>query len=90
MLFGYHLGYGIFERCSAAIRHIMKQHAPNALMNYIDDLIYIGLPSKIHDSYQFLLSPGRFRSADESQQLIPPDTQANCLGILVNTITRTI
>ena len=25
-------------------------------MNYTDDLIYIGLPSKIHDSYYKLLS----------------------------------
>ena len=42
---------GIFERCSDAIRHIMSNLGHNALMNYIDDLIYIGLFSKIHDSY---------------------------------------
>ena len=54
--FGFRLRSGFFERCSDAIRFIMKQHNHNALLNYIDDLIYIGLPSTIHDSYQFLLS----------------------------------
>ena len=56
MPFGYQLGSGIFERCSDAIRYIMKQHGYPNLMNYIDDLIYIDLPSKIHSSYNFLLS----------------------------------
>ena len=56
MPFGYRLGSGIFERCSDAIRYIMKQHCHNALINYVDDLIYLGLPSQIHQSYQFLLS----------------------------------
>ena len=52
-LLGYRLGSAIFECYSDAIRYIIKIHGHNALMNYIDDLIYIGLPSKIHDSYQF-------------------------------------
>ena len=46
MPFGYQLGSGIFERCSDAIRYIMKQHGYPNLMNYIDDLIYNDLPSK--------------------------------------------
>ena len=54
--FGFRLGFGFFERCSDAIRYIMKCHGHNALINYIDNLIYIGLPSKIHESYAFLLS----------------------------------
>ena len=33
----------------------MKNFGHNALMNYIDDLIYIGLPSKIYNSYHKLL-----------------------------------
>ena len=32
------------------------KHDHNSLLNYIDDLIHMGLPSKIYDSYQFLLS----------------------------------
>ena len=47
MPFGYRLRSGIFERCSDAIRYIIKHGYPN-LLNYIDDLIYIDLPSKIH------------------------------------------
>ena len=34
----------------------MKNFGYNALMNYIDDLIYIGLLSKIHETYHKLLS----------------------------------
>ena len=41
MPFGYRLGSGIFERCSDAIRYIIKQHGHNAPMIYMDDLIYI-------------------------------------------------
>ena len=45
---------------------------------------YIGLPSKIHQSYQDL-------GLQVSQsKLIPLHTQVTCLGIVVNTITRTI
>ena len=48
MPFIYRLRSRLFERCSDAIRYIMKQHCHNTLLNYIDNLIYIGLPSKIH------------------------------------------
>ena len=57
LLFRFRVGSGSFEHCSDAIRFIMKKkHNHNALLNYIDDLIYIGLRSKIEDSFQFLLS----------------------------------
>ena len=60
-------------------------------MNYIDVLIYIGLSSKIHDSYQFLLSLLQDLGMQVSHsKLIPPDIEVTCFGILVNTITRTI
>ena len=54
--FGFKLGSGFFERCLDTIRFIMKEHNHNAFLNYIDDLIYIGLLSKIYESYTFLLS----------------------------------
>ena len=67
----------------------MKQHDHNALMNYIDDLIFIGLPSKIYQSYQFLLSLLKDLGLQVSQsKLIPPDTKVTCLGIVVNTIKK--
>ena len=89
--FGFRLGSGFFERCSDAIRYIMKCHGHNALLNYIDDLIYIGLPSKIHESYTFLLSLLQDLGLQVSQKkLIPPSTEVVCLGILINTVNKTI
>ena len=73
--FGFRLGSGFFERCSDAIRYIMKCHGHNALLNYIDDLIYIGLPSKIYDSYQFLLYLLQDLGLEVSKKkLLPPST----------------
>ena len=34
----------------------MTSHGHKGLFNYIDDLIYTGLPSEIHNFYQFLLN----------------------------------
>ena len=47
--FGFCHGPGLFERCSDAI---MKTQGHNSLKNYIENLIYVGLPSKIHESYK--------------------------------------
>ena len=89
--FGFRLGSGIFERCSDAIRYIMKNFGHNALMNYIDDLIYIGLPSKIYNSNYQLLSLLEQLGLEISQsKLVPPSTSVVCLGIQVNTVARTL
>ena len=87
--FGFRLGSGIFERSSDAIRFIMKKHNHNALLNYIDDLVYIGLPSKIHQSYQFLLSLLKDLEVSDSK-LVPPSTCVTCLGIQVDTVNKTL
>ena len=85
--FGFRLGSGIFERCSDAIRYIIH----NGLMNYIDDLIYIGLPSKIYNSYYQLLSLLEQLGLEISQsKLVPPSTSVVCLGIQVNTVACTL
>ena len=42
--FGFRHGSIFFQRCSDAIRYIMKEHGFPDLWNYIDDLIYTGLP----------------------------------------------
>ena len=89
--FRFRLGSGFFERCIDAIRYITKCHGHNALLNYIDDLIYIGLPSKIHESYTFLLSLLQDLGLQVSQKkLVPPSTEVVCLGILINTVNKTI
>ena len=53
--FRYRKGSQIFQRCTDAIQFTMQQHGFPHLFNYIDDLIYTGLPSNIHSSFQFLL-----------------------------------
>ena len=89
--FGFRHGSGIFERCSDATRYIMKNFGHNALMNYIDDLIYIGLPSKIYHSYHKLLSLLDELGLEVSQsKLVSPSTSVICLGIQVNTVERTL
>ena len=89
--FGFRLGSEFFERCSDAIRFIMKQHGRNALFNFIDDLIYVSLPSKIHESYEFLLYLLQELGLEISEsKLVQPSTQVICLGILVDTVNRTI
>ena len=42
--FGFRLGSGFFEKCSDAITFMMFQAGHNGLMNYIDDLLYVGTP----------------------------------------------
>ena len=45
--FGYRLGSNLFQKISDSIRFIMNKNGLIGLRNYIDDLIYIGLPSLI-------------------------------------------
>ena len=82
--FGFRLGSGNFERCSDAIRYIMKNFGHNAL-------IYIGLPSKIYHSYYQLLSLLEELGLEISQsKLVSPSTSVVCLGIQVNTVAHTL
>ena len=69
----------------------MNKNGHNALLNYIDDLIYCGLPSIISTSYQFLLDLLQDLGLDiNHKKLCPPRTKVVCLGILFDTIHRTI
>ena len=69
----------------------MAQHDHPDLHNYIDDLLYFGLPSKNHSAYKFLLQLLQELGLDISaKNLHPPDTQVVCLGILFDTVNRTI
>ena len=73
-----------------AIRVITKKKRNhNTLLNYIDDLIYIGLPSKIHESYTFSLSLLQDLGLEVSDsKLVPPCTRVTCLGIQVDTVHK--
>ena len=69
----------------------MNMSGHNALLNYIDDLIYCGLPSTINHFYQFLLDLLQELEVDISvKKLCPPSTKVICLGILFDTINSTI
>ena len=69
----------------------MKNLGHNAPMNYIDYLIYIGLPLKIHDSYNQLLPLLDELGLEVSKpKLIPPPTSAVCLGIEADTVKCTL
>ena len=89
--FGFKLGSFFFMKISDAVPYIMNKNGHNSLLNYIDDVIYTALPSKIHHSYHFLLDLLQQIGLDVStKKLHPPSTQAVCLGILFDTVTRTI
>ena len=89
--FGFHLGAFFFSKISDSVRYIMNMNGHNALMNYIDDPIYCGLPSTINTSYQFLLDLFQELALDISyKKLCPPSTKVVCLGILFDTIKGTI
>ena len=78
-------------KISDAVHYIMSNNGHNSLLNYIDDLIYTALPFTIHNSYQFLLDLLQQLGLDVStERLHPRSTQAICLGILFDTVTRTI
>ena len=62
----------------------MAKNGHNAIMNYIDDLIYCGLPSTVNQSYQFLLNLLQDLGLNIShKKLCPPDTEVIYLGILL-------
>ena len=89
--FGYRLGAFFFSKISDAVRYIMNKNGHNALVNYIDDLIYCGLPSNIGSSYQFLLDLLQELGLDISaKKLCPPSTKVICLGIMFDTVNRSI
>ena len=90
--FGFRHGSIFFQRCTDAVRYVMKEHfhCPN-LYNYIDDLIYIALPGHIDEAYSALTSLLTELGLDISiSKLIPPTTVAICLGIEIDTVNQTL
>ena len=69
----------------------MADHGFPELYNYIDDLIYVSLPSKIDAAFKFLTSLLAELSLEvSSKKLVPPSTSVICLGILIDSQDRTI
>ena len=91
LTFGFRHGSVLFQCCANAIRYIMNTRGYKHFYNYIDNLIYIGLPHKIHQSFQFLQDLLKNLGLNISQdKLVPPSTSVVCLGIMVNTIDKTL
>ena len=90
--FGFRHGSVFFQRCTDAVRYIMsKKFKFPYLCNYIDDLIYTGLPQEIHSSYTTLIALLQELGLEISQsKLVPPTTTAVCLGIEIDTVRRTL
>ena len=69
----------------------MNQKGFPNLFNYIDDLIYTGLPCDIQFSFHFLKDLLAELGLDISlKKLLPQSTSVLCLGILVDSISKTV
>ena len=83
--FGYRNGSSIFQCISDAVRHMMHQSHFD-IINYIDDILGIDVPSKIDASFGALRQLLHTLGFDISlKKLEKPSTRLNCLGILVDT-----
>ena len=88
--FGYRNGSALFQRISDAVRHIMRQRQFD-IINYIDDILGIDVPSKIDESFDALrhvLADLGFQISQKKLQA--PTTRLNCLGIVVDTVNFTV
>ena len=88
--FGFRHRSALFQRLSDAVRHMMRQRDFNVI-NYIDDILGIELPSRVDTSFDALRSLLVHLGFEISyNKLVNPATCVNCLGILVNTENFTL
>ena len=88
--FGFRHGSALFQRLSDAVRHTMRQRSHDVI-NYIDDILGIELPSRVDASFDALSSLlGRLGFEISQNKLVTPATCVNCLGVLVNTKNFTL
>ena len=90
--FGYRHGSIFFyEKVTDSIKFIMKNHGFPDLYNYVNDLIYCGTPSTIFHAYEILSSLlAELGLQISAKKLVSPSTSVTCLGILIDTETRTM
>ena len=88
--FGYRNGSAIFQRISDAVCHMMCQ-CQFDVINYIDDILGIDIPSKIDASFDALCHLLHALGFEISvKELEKPATLLNCLGIIVDTRNFTL
>ena len=94
LLFSFRHGSVFFQRCTDAIQYILKHQFQFPYLfpyNYIDDLIYAGLPANIYESYTTLIKVLQDLGLEISpSKLVPPTTRAICLGIETDMVNRTL
>ena len=90
--FGFRHGSIFFQYCSDTVWYIMQNKFNYLnLYNYIDDLVYTGLPGDIHQSYQTLMALLQELGLEIStSKLIEPNNIAVCLGIEINSVNRNL
>ena len=60
------------------------------ILNYIDDLIHVGLPSNINQSYQVLLTLLADLDLQIKNSKLATVTEVVCLIIFINTVSKTM
>ena len=90
--FRFHHGSVFSQRCTDPVRYIMKNNFNFPyLYNYIDDLVYTGLPHDIYRSYNTLIALLQELGLEISQsKVVPPTNNAVCLGIQIDNSSRTL
>ena len=85
LAFGYRHGSTIFTRISDSVRYMMKCQGYDVI-NYIDDVVGLGVPSIATQSYHKLLELLQELGLDVNvTKNHPPDTCVTCLGINIDT-----
>ena len=89
-MFEFRSGSALFQRVSDAIRYIMTQ-CSNDVINYIDDVIGVGLPSITTKAFTDLQSLVRQLGLEISiKKLVASNTCVNCLGVIIDTQRFTV
>ena len=90
LTFGFHRGSALLQRISDAIHYIMTQRNYDVI-NYIDGVIGVGVPSITFKSFNDLHSLVHQLGLEISiKKLVTPDTCINCLGVIIDTKRFTV
>ena len=88
--FGFRHGSAMFQRLSDSIRYMMLCRGHH-VTNYIDDIIGQATRSQAESSFNTLYNLlGELGLDISKKKLVPPSTQALCLGVMINTENFTI
>ena len=89
-LLGSNMEAKIFQRTSYAIRYIMAKQNHD-FINYIDDLIGLGLPSTVYDSFNSLCELlQKLGLTISNKKVVSPSTLVTYLGVQIATVQGTI